>query len=70
MYLLNKQFWIASTERAIKTFVQALIFSTLTLVFILAAVESHHEEGHEEGEVLAAEAIAGVDADQGAAASA
>lgn len=25
MYLLNKQFWIASAERAIKTFVQALI---------------------------------------------
>jgi hypothetical protein len=25
MYLLNKQFWIATTERAIKTFVQALI---------------------------------------------
>ncbi|WP_144127999.1 holin [Catellatospora sichuanensis] len=25
MYLLNKQFWIASTERAVKTFVQALI---------------------------------------------
>lgn len=31
----------------ILTFVQALIFSTLTLMFILAAVESHHhEEGH------------------------
>jgi F-type H+-transporting ATPase subunit a len=29
------------------TFVQALIFSTLTLMFIIAAVESHH---HEEGE--------------------
>jgi len=29
------------------TFVQALIFSTLTLMFILAAIESHHhEEGH------------------------
>ncbi|WP_155373269.1 holin [Catellatospora vulcania] len=25
MYLLNKMFWIASAERAIKTFVQALI---------------------------------------------
>lgn len=25
MYLLNKQFWIATAERAIKTFVQALI---------------------------------------------
>jgi F-type H+-transporting ATPase subunit a len=54
----------------ILTFVQALIFSTLTLVFILAAVESHHEEGHEEGEVLAAEAIANKDVEQGAAASA
>jgi len=31
----------------ILTFVQALIFSTLTLMFILAAIESHHhEEGH------------------------
>jgi F-type H+-transporting ATPase subunit a len=30
------------------TFIQALIFSTLTLMFILAAVESHH---HEEGEM-------------------
>ena len=30
------------------TFVQALIFSTLTLMFIIAAVESHH---HEEGEM-------------------
>jgi F-type H+-transporting ATPase subunit a len=30
------------------TFVQALIFSTLTLMFILAAIESHH---HEEGEI-------------------
>ncbi len=30
------------------TFVQALIFSTLTLMFILAAIESHH---HEEGEM-------------------
>jgi F-type H+-transporting ATPase subunit a len=30
------------------TFVQALIFSTLTLMFIIAAVESHH---HEEGEL-------------------
>jgi F-type H+-transporting ATPase subunit a len=31
----------------ILTFVQALIFATLTLMFILAAVESHeHEEGH------------------------
>ena len=30
------------------TFVQALIFSTLTLMFILAAIESHHhDEGHE-----------------------
>ncbi|MFN8622033.1 MAG: F0F1 ATP synthase subunit A [Chloroflexota bacterium] len=30
------------------TLVQALIFSTLTLMFILAAIESHH---HEEGEI-------------------
>ena len=31
----------------ILTFVQALIFSTLTLVFMLIAIESHHdEEGH------------------------
>jgi F-type H+-transporting ATPase subunit a len=31
----------------ILTFVQALIFSTLTLMFILAAIESHHDdEGH------------------------
>jgi F-type H+-transporting ATPase subunit a len=30
------------------TFVQALIFSTLTLMFVIAAVESHH---HEEGEM-------------------
>jgi F-type H+-transporting ATPase subunit a len=31
----------------ILTFVQALIFSTLTLMFVLAAIESHHhEEGH------------------------
>ena len=30
------------------TFVQALIFSTLTLMFILTAIESHH---HEEGEI-------------------
>ena len=27
-------------------FVQALIFSTLTLMFTLVALESHHEEGH------------------------
>jgi F0F1-type ATP synthase membrane subunit a len=26
------------------TFVQALIFSTLTLMFIIAAIESHHHE--------------------------
>jgi F-type H+-transporting ATPase subunit a len=30
------------------TFVQALIFSTLTLMFVVAAIESHH---HEEGEM-------------------
>jgi F-type H+-transporting ATPase subunit a len=29
-------------------FVQALIFATLTLMFTLAAIEGHHEEGHEE----------------------
>ena len=35
------------------TFVQALIFSTLTLMFILAAIESHHhEEGHEGEEAM------------------
>ncbi len=28
-------------------FVQALIFATLTLMFTLAAIEGHHEEGHE-----------------------
>jgi F-type H+-transporting ATPase subunit a len=39
----------------ILTFVQALIFSTLTLMFILAAVESHHhEEGHAGGEAMEA----------------
>ena len=53
----------------ILTTIQALIFATLTLMFILAAIESHHEEGHEEEEVLAAEAIAGKD-EQGAAATA
>ncbi|MEA2025609.1 MAG: F0F1 ATP synthase subunit A [Chloroflexota bacterium] len=31
----------------ILTFVQALIFATLTLMFILTAIESHHEEDHE-----------------------
>ena len=37
------------------TFVQALIFSTLTLMFILAAIESHHhEEGHAGEEAMAA----------------
>lgn len=34
----------------ILTFVQALIFSTLTLMFILVAIESHHEEDAHEGE--------------------
>ena len=53
----------------ILTFVQALIFSTLTLMFILAAIESHHEEGHEEEEALAAEALAHEDSEQGAAAT-
>lgn len=32
----------------ILTFVQALIFSTLTLMFVLTAIESHHEEHEEE----------------------
>jgi F-type H+-transporting ATPase subunit a len=54
----------------ILTFVQALIFSTLTLMFILAAIESHHEEGHEEEEALAAEAFTHPDREQGAAATA
>ena len=37
------------------TFVQALIFSTLTLMFILIAIESHdHEEGHEAEEAIEA----------------
>ena len=54
----------------ILTTIQALIFATLTLMFILAAIESHSEEGHEEEEVLAAEAIAGKDSEQGAAATA
>ncbi len=50
----------------ILTFVQALIFATLTLMFILTAIESHHEEDHEEEE--AAHASGG--AEQGAVASA
>jgi F-type H+-transporting ATPase subunit a len=54
----------------ILTFVQALIFSTLTLMFILAAIESHHAEGHEEEEALAAEAFARHDKEQGATATA
>ena len=54
----------------ILTTIQALIFATLTLMFIIAAMESHSEEGHEEEEVLAAESIAGTDTDQGAAATA
>jgi F-type H+-transporting ATPase subunit a len=37
------------------TFVQALIFSTLTLMFILLAIESHdHEEGHAGEEAIEA----------------
>jgi len=54
----------------ILTFVQALIFATLTLMFILAAIESHHDEEHEELEALAADSIAGDDAEQRAAAAA
>lgn len=51
----------------ILTFVQALIFSTLTLMFILAAVESHHhEEGHVGEEAM--DALEG-DAHQSAAAA-
>ncbi len=34
----------------ILTFVQALIFSTLTLMFILVAIESHHDDNGHEGE--------------------
>jgi len=49
----------------ILTFVQALIFATLTLMFILTAIESHHEEEHEEEQ-----AHAPPDAEQGAAAAA
>lgn len=38
----------------ILTFVQALIFSTLTLMFILVAIESHHDDdGHEREEAMA-----------------
>jgi F-type H+-transporting ATPase subunit a len=54
----------------ILTFVQALIFSTLTLMFILAAIESHHEEEHEEEEVHAPDALAGAADEQGATATA
>jgi len=54
----------------ILTTIQALIFATLTLMFILAAIESHSEEGHEEEEILAGEAIAGSDSEQGATATA
>ena len=53
----------------ILTFVQALIFSTLTLMFVLTAIETHHEEGHEE-EAHASEASAGQEAPSGATASA
>jgi F-type H+-transporting ATPase subunit a len=54
----------------ILTTIQALIFATLTLMFILTAIESHSEEEHEEEEVLAGEAIAGRDSERGAAATA
>ena len=37
-------------------FVQALIFSVLTLMFILAAIEGHHSDDHEPGPQLAPEA--------------
>jgi F-type H+-transporting ATPase subunit a len=36
----------------ILTFVQALIFSTLTLMFILVAIESHHEADHKGEEAM------------------
>jgi hypothetical protein len=36
-------------------FMQALIFSVLTLMFTLIAIESHHEEDHAEGHEGAAE---------------
>jgi F-type H+-transporting ATPase subunit a len=54
----------------ILTFVQALIFSTLTLMFVLTAVESHHGDDHEEEEALAAEALAKPEPGPGATASA
>ena len=54
----------------ILTTIQALIFATLTLMFILTAIESHGEEGHEEEEILAGEAIGGSDSEQGATATA
>ena len=54
----------------ILTTIQALIFATLTLMFILTAIESHSEEGHEEEEILAGEAIGGSDSEQGATATA
>jgi hypothetical protein len=34
--------------------IQALIFSILTLMFIVIAIESHHEEGHEAEEAAQA----------------
>jgi len=54
----------------ILTFVQALIFATLTLMFILAAIESHHDEEHEEMEALAGDSIAGDDLGKGVTATA
>jgi F-type H+-transporting ATPase subunit a len=54
----------------ILTFVQALIFATLTLMFILAAIESHHDGEHEEMEALAGDSIAGDDIGKGVTATA
>ena len=36
-------------------FMQALIFSVLTLMFTIIATEGHHEEGHDEAHESAAE---------------
>jgi F-type H+-transporting ATPase subunit a len=54
----------------ILTFVQALIFATLTLMFILAAIESHHDGEHEEMEALAGDSIADDDMGKGVTATA
>ena len=47
----------ARASRSCSTSIQALIFSVLTLMFIVLAIESHHEEeGH-----IAEEAIDAID---------